>query len=283
MQPAGSYRKTQILRFHKERAPLNQQDRVIREEPLEIRLVSGSAKQTKSKSFGLTMRTPGQDYELAAGLLFSEGVIHKKTDLLKMTYCVSKAEQTYNLLNVRLRPGLKINWKKHEQAQITQASCGLCGKAQIEHLQTQLFPDFGQHEPLLDPDVIYGLSAQMRPQQKLFQQTGAVHAAALFDLKGQILSLHEDIGRHNALDKLIGKAFLDDQLPLIQNLAMTSGRIGFDLVQKCLRASIPVLIGVGAPSSLAIELAQVYDMTLIGFVKTESFNVYSGFQRFKTS
>lgn len=279
MIPAGNQRQLEILRFKRGAKPQLRRDRLAVEEPLEIRLLTGQPGQPEGRALTITMRTPGQDYELAAGLLYSEGLIQQKSDIVKMTYCAPKDAQQYNVLQVRLRPGLEIPWQQLERYGVTQASCGLCGKVQIEQLQQELYPDFGELSPQLGPELIYGLSERMRPEQKLFARTGGVHASALFSAQGELLALCEDIGRHNALDKLIGQQLLADHLPLLQNILLVSGRIGYELVQKALKASIPVMIGVGAPSSLALELAQAYQQTLIGFLKQDSFNVYSGRQR----
>lgn len=283
MIPAGAYLSQAIVRYRRGQAPSTRQDRIAREEPLEIRLLSGPRGQPETRPLTLTMRTPGQDYELAAGLLFTEGLIRQPEDILKMTYCVGedKSTQTYNVLQVRLRPGLEVPWERLTRHGISHASCGLCGKVQIEQLQQDLHPDFGPESPRLDPELLFDLQEHMRPRQNLFDKTGGVHASALFDAQGTCLALCEDVGRHNALDKLIGQQLLAGRLPLLNHLLLVSGRTSFELVQKSLQASIPVLLGVGAPSSLAVELAHAYDQMLIGFLRPEGFNVYSGGQRLR--
>ena len=283
MNPAGSMRQKEIVRYRRNSRPCHRRDRIATEEPLEIRLLSGPIGQSESRSLTLTMRTPGQDYELAAGLLYTEGLLQRPDDIVKMTYCLGESldEQAYNVLQVRLRPGLEIPWERLARHGISHAGCGLCGKVQIEQLHQTLHPDFGPHSPILDPEQLYDLQDRMRPMQHIFDHTGGVHASALFDLEGNCLSLCEDVGRHNALDKLIGQQFLAGRLPLMQHLLLVSGRASFELVQKSLQASIPVLLAVGAPSSLAMELARSYDQTLIGFLRSEGFNVYSGHQRLR--
>ncbi|MEZ0369410.1 MAG: formate dehydrogenase accessory sulfurtransferase FdhD [Candidatus Sericytochromatia bacterium] len=285
MIPAGAYRSAEILRYRRNEPAVTRRDRLAAEEPLEIRLLSGPRGKPKSRSLTLTMRTPGQDYELAAGLLYSENLIRQPDDIVKMTYCVGedKHTQAYNVLQVRLRPGLEVPWERLARHGVSHASCGLCGKVQIEQLQQELHPDFGPDTPRLDPELLFSLQEKMRPLQPLFERTGGVHASALFDHQGECLALCEDVGRHNALDKLIGKQLLAGRLPLLQHLVMVSGRTSFELVQKALHASLPVLIGVGAPSSLAVDLAQSYGQTLIGFLKPDGFNVYSGRGRMENS
>lgn len=288
VNPAGSWRQFEIQRFQRQAADQaarqRRRDRVTVEEPLEIRLITGPQGQPQSRQLTLTMRTPGQDYELAAGLLFAEGVIRKASDIVKMTYCVgeNKLQQEYNVLQVRLHPELQPDWPQLERFQLSNASCGLCGKVQIEQLQTQLFPDFGPESPQLAPSLLYELPERMRPLQKAFAQTGGVHAAALFDTQGQCLRVCEDVGRHNALDKLIGSCLLNGQGPLLGQVLLLSGRTSYEMIQKSLQASIPIVAAVGAPSSLAIELARSYGQTLIGFLKPDSFNLYSGAARLKS-
>jgi len=281
MTPAGAIRRRQIQRYQQGQAPRQQRDQLSSEEPLEIRLVTGPQGSPSHHPLTLTMRTPGHDYELAAGLLFSEGLIQRKAEIVKMLYCVGadKETQNYNVLQVRLHPELQPNLEALTRFSPSQTSCGLCGKVQIEQLQSVMFPDFGPHSPQLSAEQIYALPEQLPGQQPIFARTGGVHAAALFDTQGQCLYVAEDVGRHNALDKLIGYFLLQDQLPLLDKILLLSGRTSYDMIQKALRASIPVVAAVGAPSSLAVELAASYDQTLIGFLKAGSFNVYSGFGR----
>lgn len=279
MKPAGTLRPKEIIRYCTQQRPSARRDRVTTEEPLEIRLITGPQGQSQKRSLVLTMRTPGQDYELAAGLLYSEGLIQRKDDIVKMSYCLDVEEQDYNILQVRLHPRLEPEFEQSERYSLSNASCGLCGKRQISQLQTQIYPDFGPHSPPLRPEALYPLQAQLRPQQKVFQKTGSIHAAALLQSNGEILSVCEDVGRHNAVDKVIGQALLQDRLPLLDKMLWVSGRSSFEIIQKALQASIPIVLAVGAPSSLAVELAEAYGQTLIGFLKSDSFNVYAGAER----
>lgn len=284
MEPSGTLRQKEIIRYQRGKIPLKKRDRVTTEEPLEIRLITGPIGNSQSRSLIMTMRTPGMDYELAAGLLYTEGLIRQKSEIVKMTYCIGKPrdEPEYNVLQVRLRPDLVVDWGKLERLSIANAACGLCGKVQIEQLQTDIFPDFGPQSPQIDPEILYQLHETMRSQQKVFAKTGSIHAAALFDVAGNCLKLCEDVGRHNALDKLIGSYFLNDHQPFLDKILLLSGRCSYEIIYKALKANIPAIIAIGAPSSLAIELATAYGQTLIGFMKSNSFNLYSGFQRFQT-
>ncbi|MGV3524016.1 MAG: formate dehydrogenase accessory sulfurtransferase FdhD [Candidatus Sericytochromatia bacterium] len=281
MKPAGALRTGEVLTYQRGRPLLKRRDRLATEEPLEIRLITGPQGQPQSQSLTLTLRTPGHDYELAAGLLLAEGLIRRREQIVKMTYCVgeNKNEQQYNVLQVRLHPDLQVDAGRLARFSMSTASCGLCGKVQIEQLQQELHPDFGPDSPRLDPAWLYTLQSALRPHQRLFERTGGVHAAGLFAANGDCRFVFEDVGRHNALDKLIGHCVLNGPFPLLQEVLLVSGRLSFELVQKSLQASIPVVAAVGAPSTLAVELAQAYGQTLIGFLKTDRFNVYSGAER----
>lgn len=281
MIPAGAFQAFEILSYQQGQAPLSKRDRVSSEEPLEIRLLTGPHGKPQHHPLTLTMRTPGQDYELAAGLLYSEGIIRRNTDIGKMTYCVGedKSSQYYNVLQVRLHPRLQPNFENLARFSISNASCGLCGKVQIEQLQETVYPDFSPQSPQISPEWLYRLQASLQGKQKLFERTGGSHAAALFNTEGECLQVCEDIGRHNALDKLIGHFLLADQLPLLQHVLFLSGRASFEMVQKAMVASIPIIVCAGAPSSLAIQLAQSSQQTLIGFLNEQRFNVYSGAER----
>lgn len=281
MIPAGAFQAFEIIRYQQGQPPLTKRDRVSSEEPLEIRLLSGPKGKPHNHPLTLTMRTPGQDYELAAGLLYAEGIVRRTSDIGKMTYCVGedKSSQQYNVLQVRLHPRLQPDFEKLARFSISNASCGLCGKVQIEQLQQTVYPDFSPHSPQISPEWLYSLQGRLTGKQKLFERTGGAHAAALFNTAGDCLQICEDIGRHNALDKLVGHFLLADRLPLIQHILFLSGRASFEMVQKALVANIPIIVCVGAPSSLAIQLAQSNQQTLIGFLSEQRFNVYSGAQR----
>jgi FdhD protein len=253
----------------------SRQDQLTTEEPLEIRLVSSQ------KTIAVTMRTPGADFELAAGFLYSEGVISCREDIQRMSYCVDKSvegEQRYNIVNVTLREGLNPDLQPLERHFYTTSACGVCGKASLEALRFRGCPAIVS-EPIVTAEMIYTLPDKLRADQGVFHATGGLHAAALFDSQGQLLNLHEDVGRHNALDKLIGSALLSEQLPLSNYIVMVSGRSSFEILQKCTTAGVPIVCSVSAPSSLAVSVAKEFGITLIGFLRGERFNVYTGLER----
>ena len=253
----------------------SRQDQLTTEEPLEIRLVSSQ------KTIAVTMRTPGADFELAAGFLYSEGVISCGEDIQRMSYCVDKSvegEQRYNIVNVTLREGLNPDLQPLERHFYISSACGVCGKASLEALRFRGCPVIVS-EPIVTAEMIYTLPDKLRADQGVFHATGGLHAAALFDSQGQLLNLHEDVGRHNALDKLIGSALLSEQLPLSNYIVMVSGRSSFEILQKCTTAGVPIVCSVSAPSSLAVSVAKEFGITLIGFLRGERFNVYTGLER----
>jgi len=254
-------------------------DLLATEEPMEIRLVYGNTTDRIEKKLAVTMRTPGHDFELAIGFLFTEGILKSFSDIKTVEYCqqVKSKEEEGNVVRVVLNAGVEVELSNIERNFYTTSSCGVCGKSSIDALKFQcnaISDDFSlASETLLRaPDV-------MRKEQAVFEHTGGLHAAALFDGSGQLIFLREDIGRHNALDKLIGTALADGLLPLNKYFIMVSGRIGFELVQKSIMAGVPLLGAVGAPSSLAVEVAYEYGITLAGFVRNGSFNVYAGEER----
>lgn len=249
-------------------------DRLATEEPLEIRLVS------PQRTVAVTMRSPGNDFELAAGFLYSEGIVNNREDIQRLTYCIDpnlNSEQHYNIVNVELKTGLTPDLQPLERHFFTNSSCGVCGKATLEQLKIRSSPIISNLQ--VTPSLIYSLPDKLRTAQRLFDRTGGLHAAALFNSKGELLSLREDVGRHNALDKLIGSAFLSGELPLKDRIIMVSGRASFELLQKSLAASVPIFCAVSAPSSLAVAVAQKFGITLIGFLRGNKFNLYSGIER----
>ena len=256
------------------------QDVVAVEEPLEIRLLGGSGDKGSSLSISITMRTPGQDFELAAGFLFGEGIVRDKSDIQQISYCVGtkKETQQYNLLNVQLSPDCQFDPSRLARNFYTTSSCGVCGKASIEAIRVQGAVRPASNE-VIAPVTIYALAGKLRERQRVFEKTGGLHAAGLFDAAGKLLSLREDVGRHNAVDKLIGEQFLAGKTPLTNSILLLSGRASFELVQKAVMAGIPLMVAVGAPSSLAVELATEFGMTLLGFLREDRFNVYSGSER----
>lgn len=248
------------------------------EEPLEIRVVppGGTAQR-----ISVTMRTPGADFELAAGFLFGEGLIDHGAQVAAIRYCVDAAiegAQQYNVVNVHLAPGTPFDPAALRRNFYTTSSCGVCGKASIEAV---LGPAGSRvvGAATVAPRVLLALPNALRASQPVFQRTGGLHAAGLFSPDGTLLRVREDVGRHNALDKLVGAALLAGELPLADRIALMSGRLSFELVQKAARAGISFLAGVSAPSSLAVELAERSGMTLVGFLRAEHFNVYAGAAR----
>lgn len=256
-------------------------DQLATEEPLEIRLLAGGERRTVA----VTMRTPGADFALAAGFLFGEGIIAGRDAIRRITYCVDPAidaEQRYNIVNVELRAGALPALATLERHFMTTSACGVCGKASLDalHLRGQTAVPPG---PAVSAALITSLPDRLRAGQGVFDVTGGLHAAGLFDSAGHLLTVREDVGRHNALDKLIGWALLDGKLPLHDHLILVSGRISFELVQKALAAGIPIICAISAPSSLAVSLAAEFGMTLIGFLRGERFNVYTGPNRVQTA
>lgn len=246
-------------------------DELATEEPLELRLVAGNEHRT----IAVTLRTPGNDFELAAGFLFGEGVIQRRSEIKRIAYCVEEGqEQRYNIVSVELRSQALPKLPTLERHFFTTSACGLCGKASIESLSARgLSPVSG--DSTVSAKVLRGLPEKLRKAQQLFDLTGGLHAAALFDLEGNLIALREDIGRHNAMDKLVGWALLEGKLPLAQCIVVVSGRASFELVQKALAAGIPIFASVSAPSNLAVDLAASFGMTLAGFLRGERFNVYA--------
>lgn len=250
-------------------------DQLATEEPLEIRL--GDPRRT----IAVTMRTPGADFELTAGFLYAEGIIRSREDIHQMRYCVDPAmdgAQRYNIVNVDLRSGLVPDLQPLERHFYTTSACGVCGKTSLEALKIRS-EAITTPTPVVNAEVIYSLPVQIQKAQGIFQATGGLHAAALFDAEGQLRSLQEDVGRHNALDKLIGAACLSGELPLENQIVLVSGRASFEILQKCLAARVAIVCAVSAPSSLAVSLAQEFGITLIGFLRGQRFNLYSGRER----
>jgi FdhD protein len=255
------------------------QDVLAAEEPLETRLIWKDGRKTVTRSIAITMRTPGHDFELAAGFLYGEGIIAAREDVADVSYCTDPdEEQAFNIVTVTLRPGLVFDTARLERNFYTTSSCGVCGKAALDALEVQGCSVLAGGLTV-NAATICGLPAKLREAQAVFERTGGLHAAGLFDREGHLLSLQEDVGRHNAVDKLIGERFLEDSLPLTDAILMLSGRASFELLQKALVARIPVVAAVGAPSSLAVQLAESFNITLCGFVKADGLNVYAAPQR----
>ena len=253
------------------------------EDPMEIRLGYGEINNRQQKSIAVTMRTPGHDFELALGFLYSEGIIQDQSQVHSIKYCtdLGRQETKENIVRVELKPEIKVNISGLERNFYATSSCGVCGKASIEVLEKLGCPYIPIQKNLINHQIIYKIANLLQEQQRVFQYTGGLHAAGLFDKNGEILMLREDVGRHNAVDKLIGAS--RNNLDLSEKIILVSGRLSFELVQKTLMAGIPMLVAIGAPSSLAVELAQKFGLTLIGFLKNEHFNVYTGIERLRFS
>jgi FdhD protein len=252
-------------------------DYLATEEPLEIRLDAGGATATVA----VTMRTPGADFELAAGFLYGEGVVTSRDDVGRLSYCTDPeidAEQQYNIVNVGLTTGAMPDLHTLERHFMTSSACGVCGKASLDSLELRGCPVVPPGL-VVDPAVLPRLPGALREGQGLFESTGGLHAAGLFTAEGELVALREDVGRHNAVDKLIGWALLDGRLPLGDHLLMVSGRSSYEILQKALVAGVPVVCAVSAPSSLAVDLARRFGMTLVGFLRGQRFNVYAGEER----
>jgi FdhD protein len=252
-------------------------DRVATEEPLEIRVRAGG----ETRSVAITMRTPGNDFELAAGFLFCEGVLPGCDALTGISYCIDPAidaEQRYNIVNVTLGADELPALDTLERHFTTTSACGVCGKSSLEALSLRGIETI-ETELRVAPATITSLPERLRAAQGIFEKTGGLHAAALFDRAGNLIALREDVGRHNALDKLIGWALLERRLPLAEHIVVVSGRASYELVQKALAARIPFLCAVSAPSSLAVDLANAFGLTLIGFLRGSRFNIYANASR----
>lgn len=249
------------------------------EEPLEIRL--GVPGQGKHKAISVTMRTPGHDFELAAGFLFTEGILKASSQIAKIHHCgiPAKSKNVRNTVVVELAPDVKVDFQRLKRNFYTTSSCGVCGKSSIDALYAHAKKIDDPFYPRYSAELIHRLPELSRSAQQIFDRTGGLHASTLFDSSGEIEIIREDVGRHNALDKLIGAKFLEGEKYLPDKILLVSGRASFELVQKALMAGIRILAAVGAPSSLAVELAREYGVTLIGFARDNRFNVYSGLER----
>jgi FdhD protein len=249
-------------------------DYLATEEPLEIRLVAGGA----TERLAVTMRTPGNDFELAAGFLHGEGLLADPRALRGISYCTDPeldAAQQYNVVNVRLDGEALPDLRGLERHFYTSSACGVCGKASLDAIELRgcALPSPG---PRVDAEVIHGLPDKLREAQGLFESTGGLHAAGLFTPDGELECLREDVGRHNAVDKLVGWALLEGRLPLADRILLVSGRASFEIMQKALAAGVPMVGAVSAPSSLAVDVAERFGMTLAGFVRGRRFNLYAG-------
>ncbi|SDX33764.1 FdhD protein [Marininema mesophilum] len=258
-----------------------QQDSLAREEPLEIRLTSPHLPEPFPVT--VTMRTPGDDFDLAAGLLFTEGILPSGETIHSITYCHDPqvdGEQRYNIVNVNLHGNIPLQLQHLTRNFYTSSSCGVCGKASLEAIHVRGIKGIPDGFTITD-EVIYELSDTLREAQSVFEKTGGIHAAGWFDNEGNLHALREDIGRHNAVDKLFGHAFLTNQTPLHEGILMVSGRTSFEILQKAAVAGVPIVVAVSAPSSLACDLARQFNITLIGFARGQRFNIYTSEQRIR--
>ena len=267
--------KYKVLKFISNKFD-NVEDLVSIEEPLEISLKFKENDKWIKKNLSITMRTPGNDEDLVRGFLFNEQIIENINDIDSIESCGDKVGQ-YNIQNkilATLNNSKNINISKIKRDFLTNSSCGVCGKSSLDALEIIKKEKIDSSEPRITKDIIVHSPNILKTNQSEFSKTGGIHASGLFNSKGELICLREDVGRHNALDKLIGSAMINDQIKPKNQFITCSGRLNFELVQKVLMTNIGIMIGVGAPTSLAIDLANKFDMTLIGIVKKDSFNVY---------
>lgn len=283
ISPRRDTARVQIERVHDGvRDARSSRDVLAVEEPMEIRIETADAGEHR---VAVTMRTPGDDFELAAGFLFSEGLLTAREDLVELRYCGNVDPQEYNIVTAKLRPGARFDPDDLDRNFYTTSSCGVCGKASLEAVEIR-----GCERLPLAPESVAAtdlaaMPERLRAGQRVFDRTGGLHAAGLFDPDGELVVLREDVGRHNAVDKAIGNRFLAGALPLERHVLVVSGRASFEILQKALMAGIPVLVAVGAPSSLAVDVARRFGITLVGFARDDGFNVYTepGRIRFESS
>jgi FdhD protein len=269
------------------------EDNLAIEEPLEIQLTYGPSNSRQTRSISVTMRTPGNDFDLAAGFLMTEGVIQDANDIEQIAYAgdsfnegteslqamdALKVGSKQNTVRVDLAPGVAVNVGSLQRNFYTTSSCGICGKASLLALRT-VCPPRAANNFKVDAQLLYRFPQLLRASQGVFDRTGGLHGAGLFDSTGNLLALREDVGRHNAVDKLIGAEFVADRTPLRDRLLLLSGRASFELLQKALMGGIPMVAAVGAPSSLAVQVAKEFDITLVGFLREDHFNIYHGRER----
>ena len=260
--PEAQVHSTQVWKFDPDQPFHQQPDYLAVEEPLQIEI--------DGQPWLTTMRTPGHDQELAVGLLLAEGIIQSQADIVDLSYCQEDANG--NLLRIILAAHCKFEPSAETRGSYANSSCGICGKTSIDTLQSKFSPiDDDIH---IDPQLIAQLPGRLQAEQATFQRTGGLHGAALFDLGGNLLVVREDVGRHNTVDKVIGYALLNNQLPLSQTILMVSGRVAFEIIHKALAGGIPVIAAISAPTSLAVRFAQQNNQTLIGFLRGQQMNVY---------
>ena len=271
---------TKTARVERYRDGLSQsrKDVLAVEEPLEIRVSWLGKEGRRVESIAITMRTPGNDFDLVSGFLRSEGVLASASDVLELSYCQGPEEQEYNVVEAKLAPDVRFDLELLRRNVFTNSSCGVCGKASLEAVEAagcQLLPA----GLTVNVELITELPDRLLERQAVFERTGVLHAAGLFDASGKRHVVMEDVGRHNAVDKVVGHELLARRLPASNKILVVSGRASFELVQKAVIAGIPMLVAVGAPSSLAVDLARRFKHTLVGFTRKGGFNVYTEPQR----
>jgi FdhD protein len=256
-------------------------DILAAEEPLEIRMLFGPATKREQKNVSVTMRTPGNDFELATGFLFTEGIINSADSIKQISYQPDSfaIESSANIVLVELKEDIVFDTGKLQRNFYTTSSCGVCGKASIDSVRTTGEIKSTEDALKVSPEIILFLPDLLRKEQEIFDSTGGLHASALFGIKGNFIMLREDVGRHNALDKLIGSALEQNMIPLMNHILLLSGRASFELIQKAAMAGLKIVCAVGAPSSLALETAKEFGITLIGFLRENKFNIYANAQR----
>jgi FdhD protein len=282
--------QTTVSRFTGDHADITT-DILAVEEPLELQLAYGPSASRQLKSISVTMRTPGHDFELVAGFLLTEGMVGDSADISGISYVAGHSnmpaapdgtilpyQPERNVVRVDLVPDVAVSIANLERNFYTTSSCGICGKASLLALRT-VCPPRSPNRLEVAADLLYSLPHNLRSAQDVFDQTGGLHASGLFDADGILHSIREDVGRHNAVDKLIGSEFLADRTPLRDRILLLSGRASFELLQKALMGGISMVVSVGAPSSLAVQVAKEFDITLIGFLRNDHFNVYNGAER----
>ena len=267
LHPAISY--TRITRVQ-DRIVTDTEDALAAEEPLEIRLLHGPLQQREQRSITVTMRTPGDDTELASGFLFTEGIISKATDITDIKYADNIATVTLHENTIPVLQSAQRNF-------FANSGCGVCGKTELDAIYAPVGVSTGSTE--YKAAILVQLPELLREQQSVFEDTGGLHAAALFNDEGKMIVMREDIGRHNAVDKLVGAALTKSLFPLDKYTLLLSGRAGFELIQKAAMAGIKIIAAIGAPSSMAVRMAQEWDLTLVGFLRQHRFNIYTGEQR----
>lgn len=255
-------------------------DALAIEEPLEVRIEYGPKKNRSTQNISVTMRTPGNDAELAMGFLFTEGIIQKQEDIAKIEHCfIACAENKENVIQVALSENTIPHLQNTERNFYTTSSCGVCGKGSINAIRTVGTYINQEDNNSINSTILLQLPETLSHHQNVFADTGGLHASALFTQTGELLLVREDVGRHNALDKLIGAALNSNWLPLTNNILLLSGRASFELVQKAVMAGITIIAAVGAPSSLAVQLAEEFNITLVGFLRNNRFNIYTAAHR----